>query len=116
MTTTTRTSHRQGARSAAIQPPILTGAMHRSRLRILPRDLKQAAQSVLNRAQREAYELGKHDAETGFRDHPPYGFSDLKQAWRLGWLAGKQKKEGLNGGSLQGDGSVVRSSAVENGK
>jgi hypothetical protein len=79
-------------------------------------NLSQLAQSVLNQAQRKAFNQGLSDFENSIRDHPPYGFSDLQQAWRLGWLAGKQKAEGLNGGSLQGLGSVVRSSAVENGK
>jgi hypothetical protein len=101
MTTSTRTSHRQPSRSAAIQNK---------------NTIEQAARRVFVQAEIKAYDQGKWDAENSTRDHPPYGFSDLRQAWRLGWLAGKQKVEGLNGGSLQGLGSVVRSSAVENGK
>jgi hypothetical protein len=101
MTTSTRTSHRQGSRTAAIQNK---------------ENLEQAARRVFVLAEIRAYDQGQRDFESSWHDHPPYGFSDLQQAWRLGWLAGKQKKEGLNRGSLQGDGSVVRSSAVENGK
>jgi hypothetical protein len=78
--------------------------------------LAKAGQHILSASQQKAFNQGLSDFENSTRDHPPYGFSDLQQAWRLGWLAGKQKAEGLNGGSLQGLGSVVRSSAVENGK
>jgi hypothetical protein len=78
--------------------------------------LSNAAAKTFDAAKRKAYDQGLSDFENSTRDHPPYGFSDLQQAWRLGWLAGKQKAEGLNGGSLQGLGSVVRSSVVENGK
>jgi hypothetical protein len=61
-------------------------------------NLSQLAQSVLSLAQQKAFNQGLSDFENSTRDHPPYGFSDLQQAWRLGWLSGKQKKEGLNGG------------------
>jgi len=108
MTTSTRTSplNRQPASIQTINPVIL-------RKRQLA--IGRAAQHILNSAQQKAFNQGLSDFENSTRDHPPYGFHDLQQAWRLGWLAGKQKKEGLNGGSLQGLGSVVRSSAVENG-
>jgi hypothetical protein len=93
VTTVKRTSHRQPSLTAAIQTK---------------ETLRGMAQVALTSAQYEAYRRGMEDAQNPTRNHPPYGFSDLQQAWRLGWLAGKQKAEGLNGGSLQGNGSVVR--------
>jgi hypothetical protein len=60
--------------------------------------LSNAAAKTFDAAKRKAYEQGVSDFENSTRDHPPYGFSDLQQAWRLGWLAGKQKAEGLNSG------------------
>jgi hypothetical protein len=61
--------------------------------------LAKAAQHIMSASQRRAYEQGQRDFENSTQDHPPYGFSDLQQAWKAGWLAAKQKAEGLNGGS-----------------
>jgi hypothetical protein len=83
MTATERTTRRKPSRTASI--PTLEGLAR--------------AGKIIGLAQRQAFERGKLDFENSTRDHPPYGFSDLQQAWRLGWLAGKQKKEGLNGAS-----------------
>jgi len=87
MNATTRASHRQPSHTAAIQNK---------------ENLAKVAQKVLTFAQEEAYEQGEYDFETGTRDHPPYGFSDLKQAWRMGWLAAKQKADGLGSTAPQG--------------
>jgi hypothetical protein len=59
----------------------------------------KAAQAIFSSAQQRAFNQGMFDHDNSTRDHPPYGFSDLKQAWRAGWLAASQKKnEGLNSG------------------
>jgi uncharacterized protein YecT (DUF1311 family) len=87
MNTTTRTSHRKPSRTAAIQPKSI---------------LSEAAQKTFDAALNKAYDQGVSDCENGTRDHPPYGFSDLQQAWRLGWLAAKQRKDGLGSTAQQG--------------
>ena len=55
------------------------------------KDLAKAAGAILNVAQQKAYNRGVSDFENGTRDHPPYGFTDLKAAWRMGWLKASQK-------------------------
>jgi hypothetical protein len=56
--------------------------------------LALVADHVLTLAQEKAYDQGQRDCENSTRDHPPYGFSDLKQAWRAGWLAASQRAAG----------------------
>ena len=55
--------------------------------------LSNAAAKTFDAAKQRAYDQGASDFETGTRDHPPYGFSDLKQAWKAGWLAASQKRK-----------------------
>ncbi len=99
MTATERTSHRKPSGRAAIQHLILTGSRHSSRLKVLPRDLTQAANRVLTSSQQKAFQQGIFDHDNSTRDHSPYGFSDLKQAWLAGRLFAEQKKnESLNSG------------------
>ncbi len=65
--------------------------------------LSLVADHVLTLAQEKAYEQGQRDFENSTRDHPPYGFSDLQQAWKAGWLAASQRKNN----SLAASGSKV---------
>jgi hypothetical protein len=55
--------------------------------------LVNIAQSLFSAAQQSAYDQGISDFENSTRTHPPYGFSDLQQAWRMGWLAASQKRK-----------------------
>lgn len=55
--------------------------------------LSDVAQKTFDAALQKAYEQGIRDAESSTRDHPPYGFSDLKMAWRRGWLEASQKRK-----------------------
>lgn len=77
MNPSTRTSPQKPFARASIQPKKI---------------LSDAAQKIFDAALRKAYEQGIRDAESSTRDHPPYGFSDLKQAWQMGWLKGSQEK------------------------
>lgn len=105
MNPSTRTSHQKPFARASIQETIRSiqngwnkpsaGGERRRKAS----DLATAARQVFNDAQQRAYEQGMKDAESSTRDHPPYGFSDLQQAWRMGWLAGSQKNKGLNSAS-----------------
>ncbi len=85
--------------SAAARPRVSTdrGASIQTK-----ENLSQLAQAIFSRAQRDAYDRGASDFETGARDQPPYGFSDLKDAWRMGWLSAKQKADGLGSTAPQG--------------
>jgi hypothetical protein len=65
--------------------------------------LAKAAQQLFNSSQQKAFNQGISDFENSTRDHPPYGFHDLRQAWQLGWLAGKQKSEGLGSSERAAD-------------
>jgi hypothetical protein len=56
--------------------------------------LGNIAQSLFSTAQQNAFNQGVSDFEHSTRDHPPYGFSDLKQAWKAGWLAASQRAAG----------------------
>ena len=93
----TRTSHQKPFARASIQQPKHVTLRHASQL-------AQAASHIMSASQKKAYEQGIKDAESSTRDHPPYGFSDLKQAWRMGWLAGSQKNKGLNSASRASSG------------
>lgn len=77
MNPSTRTSHQKPFARASIQSKKI---------------LSDAAQKTFDAALQKAYEQGIKDAESSTRDHPPYGFSDLQQAWRMGWLRGSQEK------------------------
>jgi hypothetical protein len=63
--------------------------------------IAKAAQHILSASQQKAFNQGLSDFENSTRDHPPYGFSDLQQAWQLGWLAAEQKAKGLNAPTIQ---------------
>ncbi len=56
--------------------------------------LGMVAQHVFDIAQQKAFQQGISDHDNSTRDHPPYGFSDLKQAWQAGWLAASQRANG----------------------
>jgi hypothetical protein len=75
MKSSRRTSHRQPSRAAAIQNN---------------ENLANLAVEAIAKQQKLAYNRGVSDALNGTRDHPPYGFSDLKAAWRRGWLASQK--------------------------
>jgi hypothetical protein len=85
MTTSTRTSplNRQPASIQTIHPVIL---------RKRQAAIGKAAQHILSASQQKAFNRGIADFENSTRDHSPYGFSDLQQAWKLGWLAASQRK------------------------
>lgn len=54
-------------------------------------NLFAVAQSIFSAAERSAFDQGKRDFQSSTRDHPPYGFSNLKDAWRAGWLEASQE-------------------------
>ncbi len=56
--------------------------------------LSAAAQKTFDIALQKAFNQGISDHDNSTRDHPPYGFSDLKQAWQAGWLAASQRANG----------------------
>ncbi len=78
MTTSTRTTHPK-PQTAAIQPKTI---------------LSEAAQKTFDIALQKAFQQGISDHDNSTRDHPPYGFSDLQQAWKAGWLAASQRADG----------------------
>lgn len=55
-------------------------------------NLAQAARAILTVAQRRAYERGKAAGQEGKPRNPPYGFTDLKDAWRRGYVAASSGK------------------------
>lgn len=79
MTKYTRTSHQKAYGHTSIQ------TLHHAS------QLAKAAQHIMSASQRRAYEQGVSDFENSTRDHPPYGFTDLQQAWKAGWLAASQR-------------------------
>lgn len=55
--------------------------------------LSKLAAQVRNDAENAAYLRGAQDFARGRRqDHPPYGFSDLRRAWKKGWVAASKRR------------------------
>jgi ribosome modulation factor len=91
MIATKQTTHPNQQTTSIQQPRTLSGKLT---FRPTKSNLENIAQSLFSTAQQRAFDQGISDFENSTRDHPPYGFSDLRQAWKAGWLAASQRADG----------------------